>query len=584
MKVYKKLLKYVPNLKPLVFIAIFVSFISCLMINYGYYLIYKFLKTLIIDSNLNEAESFAFKIAGFIFLGSLIYFLSLLIAHKVGFHLENVLRKKGVEGLSKANFKFFDTHSSGSIRKIIDDNAALTHTIVAHMIPDNTKAFTFPVLILILGFFISFRVGLCILILTVLSLLCLFSMMGGSDFMKVYQDALDKLSAETVEYIRGISIIKIFGVSISSMKKLFKLINEYSDFAYKYSKKCKPTYVIYQVLFFGMIAILTIPMVFVVDKLGDPKLIALDLMMILFLSGLMFSALMAVMYVSMYSFQGNYAVDSLEKLYKQMQEEKITFGKEEVFKNHNIEFKNVTFSYDEKKVIENLSLKLEENKIYALVGKSGSGKSTIAKLVCAYYKIDSGKILIGGENIENYSQDAILREISFVFQDSKLFSDTIYNNVALAKNGASKDEVLKAMSLAGLDSLLDRLEKREQTKIGSCGIYLSGGECQRIAIARAILKDSKILIMDEASASIDPDNEYELQKAFKNLMKEKTVIMIAHRLSAIRGVDEILFIENGKIIERGSHKELFNKDGNYKKLYNMYTMANEWRVSDEELS
>lgn len=584
MKVYKKLLKYVFNLKPFVFIAIFFSFISCLMINYGYYLIYKFLKTLIIDSNLNEAESFAFKIAGFIFLGTIIYFLSLLIAHKIGFHLENVLRKKGVEGLSKASFKFFDTHSSGSIRKIIDDNAALTHTIVAHMIPDNTKAFTLPVLILILGFSISFRVGLCILILTVLSLLCLFSMMGGSDFMKVYQDALDKLSAETVEYIRGISVIKIFGVSISSMKKLFKLINEYSDFAYKYSKKCKPTYVIYQVLFFGMIAILTIPMVFVVDKLGEPKLIALDLMMILFLSGLMFSALMAVMYVSMYSFQGNYAVDSLEKLYKQMQEEKITFGKEEVFKNHDIEFKNVTFSYDEKKVIENLSLKLEENKIYALVGKSGSGKSTIAKLVCAYYKIDSGEILIGGENIENYSQDAILREISFVFQDSKLFSDTIYNNVALAKNGASKDEVLKAMSLAGLDSLLDRLEKREQTKIGSCGIYLSGGECQRIAIARAILKDSKILIMDEASASIDPDNEYELQKAFKNLMKEKTVIMIAHRLSAIRGVDEILFIENGKIIERGSHKELFNKDGNYKKLYNMYTMANEWRVSDEELS
>ncbi len=584
MKVYKKLLKYVFNLKPFVFIAIFFSFISCLMINYGYYLIYKFLKTLIIDSNLNEAESFAFKIAGFIFLGTIIYFLSLLIAHKIGFHLENVLRKKGVEGLSNASFKFFDTHSSGSIRKIIDDNAALTHTIVAHMIPDNTKAFTLPVLILILGFSISFRVGLCILILTVLSILCLFSMMGGSDFMKVYQDALDKLSAETVEYIRGISVIKIFGVSVSSMKKLFKLVNEYSDFAYKYSKKCKPTYVIYQVLFFAIVAILTIPLVFVADKLGDPKLIALDLMMVLFLSGLMFSALMAVMYVSMYSFQGNYAVDSLEKLYLQMQEEKITFGKEEVFKNHDIEFKNVTFSYDEKKVIENLSLKLEENKIYALVGKSGSGKSTIAKLVCAYYKIDSGKILIGGENIENYSQDAILREISFVFQDSKLFNDTIYNNVKLAKNGASKDEVLNAMSLAGLDSLLNRLEKREETKIGTDGIYLSGGECQRIAIARAILKDSKILIMDEASASIDPDNEYELQKAFKNLMKEKTVIMIAHRLSAIRGVDEILFIENGKIIERGSHKELFNKDGNYKKLYNMYTMANEWRVSDEELS
>lgn len=584
MKVYKKLLNYVSDLKPLVFVAILCSFISCVFINYGYYLIYKFLKTLIVDSNLTSAESFAFKIAGFIFVGAVIYFLSVLIAHKIGFHLENVLRKKGVEGLSKASFKFFDTHSSGSTRKIIDDNAALTHTIVAHMIPDNTKAFTMPIIILVLGFFISLRVGLCILFLTILSLLCLFSMMGGSDFMKIYQEALDKLSAETVEYIRGISVIKIFGVSVSSMKQLFKLINEYSDYAYKYSKKCKPTYVVYQELFFGMIAILTIPLVFFLDKLGQPKLIALDLIMIMFLSGLMFSALMAVMYVGMYSFQGSYAVDSLEKLYTQMQEEKITFGNEEVFENHDIEFKNVTFSYDEKKVIENLSLKLGENKIYALVGESGSGKSTIAKLVCAYYKIDSGEILIGGKNIETYSQDAILREISFVFQDSKLFSDTIYNNVALAKDGAKREEVLKAISLAGLDSLLDRLEEREQTKIGTDGIYLSGGECQRIAIARAILKNSKIVILDEASASIDPDNEYELQKAFKNLMKDKTVLMIAHRLSAIRGVDEILLVEDGKIVERGSHQQLFEQDGKYKKLYNMYTMANEWRVSDEELS
>lgn len=584
MKVYKKLLSYVPNLKAIVFFAMICSFVSCLLTNYGYYLIYRFLKALIVDSSLDMSEIFAIKIAVFIFLGVLLYFLSLLLAHKVGFHLENVLRKKGVEGLNKASFRFFDTNSSGSIRKIIDDNAALTHTIIAHLIPDNTKAFTMPILILILGFCINLRVGISILILTLICIFCLYSMMGGSDFMKVYQEALDNLSAETVEYIRGISVIKIFGVSVSSMKKLFKLINQYSEYAYKYSKKCKRTYVIYQLLFFGIAAFITIPLVFFIKSLGDEKSIALDLIMLMFLSGLMFSALMSVMYVSMYSFQGNYAVDSLEKLYEKMQEEKISFGSENIFENHNIEFKNVTFSYGDKKVLENLSFKLDENKIYALVGESGSGKSTIAKLVCGYYKIDSGEILIGGKKIEDYSQNALIKEISFVFQDSKLFSDSIYNNVLLARNDASRKEVLRAISLAGLDSLLDKLENREDTLIGSDGIYLSGGECQRIAIARAILKDSKIVIMDEASASIDPDNEYELQKAFKNLMKGKTVLMIAHRLSAIRGVDEILLVEKGKILERGSHKELFEKDGKYKRLYNMYTMANEWRVSDEEIS
>lgn len=584
MKVYKKLLAYVPAMMPLVYIAILSSVLACLLINYGYYLIYGFLKKLVLEANTAAATTFAVKIAAFILVGNVIYFFAVLQAHRVGLRLETVLKKRGAEGLSKAGFRFFDTHPSGTVRKVIDDNTALTHKIVAHMIPDNTKAMITPVIIIALGFSISVRVGVCIFILTLLAVAILMSMMRGSDFMKVYQEALDKLSGETVEYIRGISVIKIFGVSVSSMKKLFKLVHEYSDYAYKYSQKCKKPYVIYQCMFFGLLAILTIPTVFCLSALGDPRLLALDLVMILFLAGLMFAAMMQVMYVNMYIFQGNYAVDTLEKLYAQMAEDEISFGQVTTFADHSIEFKNVTFAYADKNVLENLSFKLDQGKIYALVGASGSGKSTVAKLICAYYKIKDGKILIGGKRAEEYTQEALIKEISFVFQDNRLFSDTIYNNVAMARENATHDEIMRAMSLAGLDSLLASLEQHEQTRVGSDGIRLSGGEAQRVAIARAILKDSPIVIMDEASASVDPDNEHELQKAFKHLMHGKTVVMIAHRLSAIKGVDEILLVDDGKIAERGSHDELMAHEGKYKRLYNMYTAANEWRVSDETIS
>lgn len=581
MKLYKKLLSYVPESLGKAYTAILFSVLSAFVSTYGYFLIYRFLRVVMVDANMDGAGRYALWIVLVLALGAIIYFASLLIAHSVGFHLETALRKRGIEGLSRASFRFFDTHPSGTVRKVIDDNAAQTHTIVAHMIPDNSKALIMPILVLLLGFFVSIRVGIVVLALTLISGGVLASMMVGNDFMKIYQEALDKLSAETVEYIRGISVIKIFGVSIESMKKLFTLINEYSKYAYRYSRSCKKPYVFYQILFFGFAAILIIPVAFFIPQLGEPKLLALDLIMTLFLSGLMFTAMMKIMYLSMYSFQGNYAVDTLEKLYSEMEAEKISFGNETEFKNHNIEFQNVSFSYGNKKVIENLSFKLDENRSYALVGESGSGKSTIAKLISGYYKLDEGKILIGGKKIDSYSEEALMKEISFVFQDSKLFKKTIYENVALAKEGASREEVMNACALAGVDKIYEKFEQKENTVIGSKGVYLSGGEKQRVAIARAILKDSPVVIMDEASAAIDPDNEYELQKAFKNLMKNKTVIMIAHRLSVIQGVDEILCMENGKIKERGNHAELFAAHGDYYKLYCLYSEANEWRIVND---
>ena len=581
MKIYKKLFAYVEYKKYLGFLAIVFSAISAVLTVYGYYLIYKFLDKLIINSNLSGAENLALKSAVILTVGAILYLVSAMFSHILGFRLETNLRKRGIDGLEKASFSFFDLNPSGQVRKIIDDNAAQTHQVVAHMIPDSSQAIITPILVLILGFIVSIRVGITLLALTIIGGLILGAMMGEQKFMKIYQEALSKLSAETVEYVRGMQVVKIFRANVESFKSFYKAIKDYSKYAYDYSLSCKKPYVLYQWLFFGLIAILIIPIVYFMASLGSTKVILLELIMILFLSGVLFVSFMRMMWYSMYISQGNYAVDTLEALYKDMQKDKLVHGNVNNFKNYNIDFDNVSFAYNDKAVIENLSFKLEEGKSYALVGSSGSGKSTVAKLISGFYNVNEGSIKIGGIPISEYSDEALIKAISFVFQDSKLFKMSIYDNVALANKEATKDDVMRALKLAGCDLILDKFPERENTIIGSKGVYLSGGEKQRIAIARAILKDSKIIIMDEASASIDPDNEFELQKAFKNLMKDKTVIMIAHRLSTIKDLDEILVMDGGKIIERGSDKELMSQDTRYKRLQEMFNSANEWRVSNE---
>lgn len=582
MKVYKKLFSYAGDKKSMAILAILLSALSVLATILGYYYIYLFLSKLIIEQNLGTAQIIAIKTSVFLTLGGVLYMVSGLFSHILGFRLETNLRKKGIDGLEKSSFRFFDLNPSGKIRKVIDDNAAQTHQVVAHMIPDSSQAILTPILAIGLGFFISIRVGIVLLTLAILGGLILGSMMGGGEFMEYYQKSLEILSGETVEYVRGMQVVKVFGATVESFKTLYKAIKDYSKYAYSYSLSCKKPYVIYQWLFFGIISILIIPVVFFIEKLGSPESALLDLIMILFLTGVLFVSFMRIMWFSQYIFKGNYAVDTLENVYEEMQKDKLTHGDKDSFKNYNIEFDGVSFAYNENLVLDNLSFKLEEGKSYALVGSSGSGKSTIAKLISGFYKVDKGRIIIGEEAIENYSSESLIHAISFVFQNSKLFNMSIYDNVALANKKANREEVMKALELAGCRVILDKFPERENTVIGSKGVFLSGGETQRIAIARAILKDAKIIIMDEASASIDPDNEYELQKAFQNLIKGKTVIMIAHRLSSIRAVDEIIVLNEGKIIERGSDEELMSFDSSYKKLQDLYQSANDWRVGNEE--
>ena len=579
--VYKKILSYVPKERYLAYIGILLSMLSVVFKVWGYYYLSKFLIEIIVYNNIENAKYYGFCIVGLLIIGITLYGIAGLVTHVLGFRLETNLRKYGIEGLSKASFSFFDTHPSGKTRKIIDDNAMDTHMIVAHLIPDNAGAILMPILLLVLGFFVSLKVGIILIILSIVGGISLSMMTGEKEFMKIYQESLETLSSETVEYVRGIQVIKIFGISVESFKALNTAIKNYSKYSLEYAMSCKRGFVGFQWFFFSFIA-MVIPILLLFFNIEDPKMLAVELIMVLFLSGALFVSLMAIMYVSMYAFMGQSVVEKLESIFEEMNSNKLTFGSNEEFENYNIIFENVSFGYTDKKIINDLSFSLEENKSYALVGSSGSGKSTIAKLISGFYKVDSGVIKIGNRSISSYSEEALINNIAFVFQNVKLFKTSIYDNVKIGKADASHEEVMTAMNLAGCNSILDKFSEREQTQIGTKGVYLSGGEKQRIAIARAILKDAKIIIMDEASAAVDPENEYELQRAFSNLIKDKTVIMIAHRLPSIRNVDEILVMDNGEIIERGTDRELMALDGEYKKLQSLYNKANEWRVNYEK--
>lgn len=459
----------------------------------------------------------------------------------------------------------------------------MTHTAVAHMLPDLGQAFLIPVLTLVTGFVVSVRLGVALTVVVLVAVILMGKMMGGEgEFMKLYQDALARLGAETVEYVRGIQVIKIFKTDVRSMKALYEAIMEYSENAYAYSKSCKLPYVTYQWVFLGIVAIVTIPLVFFRNGMGDPRTIFLEFLMLVFLCGIIFVSIMRLMYAGQYLFNASYAVGNLEKLYEEMFRDRLSFGEETTLADGSIEFRNVDFSYGGKEVFRHFNLRLEEKKVYALVGSSGSGKSTLAKLLSGFYKLSGGEILLGGKPLTAYREDAISHMISYIYQDPKLFHTTIYENVAMGKSGATKEEVMRALHLAGCDEILAKFPDGVGTIIGSKGVYLSQGEKQRITIARAMLKDAPILIMDEASASIDADNEYALQQSFQKLMAGKTVVMIAHRLSSIRGVDEILVMENGEVVESGSHDELYLMNGRYRRLADLYDTANDWRLAHEE--
>lgn len=578
MDTYNRLLKYTPEKIHCVYISVVCATLGVAFQIGAFWFLWKFLYALLVTKNVTDGSMYATVIVALSAAYLLVYFAAVWASHVLGFRLESNLRKTAISHLMNASFSFFDMNPSGKIRKLIDDNAQETHVLIAHLIPDNISALFTPIFMFIIVFAVDVKLGFLLLAIALIGGAQMMLMMGNKDVMRKYQAALERMNAEAVEYVRGMQIVKIFRSTVESFKAFYEAITGYSDLAYKYTLSCRMTYVMFQVLF-NLFSVFTIPAaIYFMNKGADGNLIIAKLIFFICIAGVLFSAFMRVMYVGMYNFQAKSVVDKLENLFADMEKDNLEHGTEETFENFGIEFKNVSFGYTEEKILNDVSFTLEPNKTYALVGSSGGGKSTIAKLISGFYKINAGEILIGGKNISSYSRNALMRSIAFVFQTSKLFKTSIFENVKMGNKNASDEEVMNALRLARCEDILAKFPEREKTVIGSKGVHLSGGEIQRVAIARAILKNADIIILDEASAAADPENEYEIQQAFSNLMKNKTVIMIAHRLSSIKNVDEILVVEDGNIIERGSDAELMQKGGKYSHLQRLYSKANDWRV------
>ncbi|MCI6795511.1 MAG: ABC transporter ATP-binding protein/permease [Lachnospiraceae bacterium] len=572
--IYKKLKTYVPERLGFAFCGMILALVAAALSTASYFYLHHFLQKVIVDTDMEGAVSLAGRIVVLLIANVIVYFLALWATHILAFRLETNLKKQGIRHLMDASFTFYDNNESGRIRKIIDDNTALTHSSVAHLIPDLTTAVFVPIMGIPLAFYVDWRMGVLFTVSFLSGMLFIRNMMGDRRFMEQYMASSDKMNAGAVEYVRGIPVLKIFRTSVQSLSEFYRSVTTYADLALQYSLICRGWYVIFQVFYN---AVFLVTLFFGYGGAAQPRAFLAKFLFYALFNGVLYLALNKVMYLGMHVYQATSCIEKIETLFREMEEKKLPAGQRETMEKTDIAFRDVTFGYGEKKVVEHLSLRLEAGKTYALVGASGSGKSTLARLVSGFYRLDGGQILIGGHDIVEYSEQARAGNIANVFQDA--FKKSIFENVKVGRPGAGRDEVMEALHLAQCDEILDKMEKREYTVIGSKGVHLSGGEVQRITIARAILKDAKIVILDEASAAADPENEYELQKAFSNLMRGKTVIMIAHRLSSIIGVDEILVIDEGRVIERGSHRQLMAHDSVYKKLQEEFMQANEWRVT-----
>lgn len=517
----------------------------------------------------------------FAIVSFLVYISALMCSHLAAFRVATNMRVAVTEHIAKLPLGFADSFGSGKLRKIINDSTGATETYLAHQLPDKYAALATPVGLLVLLFVFDWRLGLLSLIPVVLAFLVMSSMTGKhmAEKMKQYNNALENMSNEAVEYVRGIPVVKTFGQSVFSFKKFKSTIDEYQKWVVAYTKDMRVPMMFYTAAINGVFAFLIAGALwFTADGVTNGFL--LNLIFYIVITPVISLTLTKMMYMS----ENNMIVkDALERIDGVLSVSPMSESETPEYPaDSSVELNDVHFSYDGKnEVIRGVSMNIGAGQTVALVGPSGGGKSTLAGLIARFFDVKSGSIKVGGSDIREIPKEELMNAVSFVFQDSKLIKATIAENVKLGKPDATDEEVAAALHAAQCDDIIQKFPDGINTTIGTKGVYLSGGEQQRIAIARAVLKNAPVIILDEATAFADPDNEAKVQKAFSELSKGKTVIMIAHRLSTVADADCIYVIKDGLIAESGRSDELLEKNGLYAKMWKEYAASVEWKVAKE---
>lgn len=583
-----RLLNYSGNYKYLTIIGMFLSALSaiCLLVPFIY--IWDVGNALLaVAPDFTKAQNldvYAINAFTFAILGIILNFFGLMGTHLSAFKNEKNMKDAAINHLLKLPLGYFSNHTSGGLRKIIDYSTAKTEVFLAHQLFDLTGAIVTPIVFLILLFSFDWLLGLICLIPIILCFVFMYPMFSkeSRNSMEKYEKYLEEMNGEAVEYVRGIPVTKAFQQSIYSFKNFINAIKNYGKFSAEYSMSTHIPMTAFTVSINGFFALLIPAGILLAGSVVDVKFFANFMFYIIF-TPICAVMMMKIMTVSQDWMLASCALDSIEAILNECPlVDPINPQKP---KNHSIEFEGVYFDYEnvdgDEHILNDVNLKINENETVALVGPSGGGKTTIASLIPRFWDVNKGSIKVGDVDVRDISTKELMKNISFVFQNTTLFKDSIYNNVAIGRKGASREDVKKALSLTQCDDIIDELPDGIDTVIGSEGTYLSGGQQQRIALARAVLKDAPIIILDEATALADPENEYLIQKAISEITKDKTVIMIAHRLSSVKSVDKIYVVENGRIVEEGNHHTLVDSEGIYSRMWVEFNQSIQWKVKSE---
>lgn len=517
----------------------------------------------------------------FAVIGYLLYIAALMCSHMAAFRVATNMRKDVLSHLVKLPLGYVEEAGSGRLRKIINDSTAASETYLAHQLPDKAVAVATPIGLIALLFIFDWKLGILSLIPVVLAFLIMASMTGKkmAQKMKEYQNSLDAMSNEAVEYVRGIPVVKTFGQTVFSFKRFKATIDNYEKWVISYTKDLRIPMMLYTAAINSVFVFLIVAAL-IFTKNGVTNEFLLNLIFYIIITPVISLTLTKMMYQSENAMIVADALQRVDTILDAEQLPEAVNGKKPA--DSSIEFRNVSYSYDGvKNAVENVSLNIHSGSTVAFVGPSGSGKSTMANLISRFFDVSEGQVLVGGVDVRNIKKEILMDNVSFVFQNSHLIKGTILDNVRMARPQASKEEVMNALEKSQCMDIVKKLPNGVDTVVGTNGVYLSGGEQQRIAIARVMLKNSPIVILDEATAFADPDNEVMVQKAFSELAKDRTVIMIAHRLSTVAGADRIYVLKDGKIEEYGKYNELINNGGMFSKMWNDYRHSVDWKVSKE---